>query len=70
MKDIKEFNRLVIIYFPNGKEQKYCTKNLGGDEYELAKTIEAEPGLVKVGLTEDGKTVVRGYSMPYYFELF
>jgi len=70
MKDIKEFNRLVIIYFPNGSEEKYCTTELGHEGYELAKTIEAEPGLVKVGLKEDGKTVVRGYSMPYYFELF
>jgi hypothetical protein len=75
MKDIKEFNRLVIIYSPLGKEHKYCTKDLGKEkngerEYELALTIEAEPGLVKVGLKEDGKTIVRGYSMPYYFELF
>lgn len=70
MKDIEEFNRLVIIYLPNGTEKKYCTKDLGGDEYKLAITIEAEPGLVKVGLKEDGKAVVRGYSMPYYFELF
>jgi len=70
MKDIKEFGRLVVLYFPNGKEEKYCTKDLGDKTYQLAITIEAEPGLVKVGLKEDGKTVVRGYSMPYYFELF
>lgn len=70
MKDIKEMNRLVIIYLPTGKEAKYCTKDLGGDEYKVVKTIEAEPGYVNIGLIEDGKPVARTYCMPYYFEMF
>lgn len=63
-------NRLVIIYMPTGKEQKYSTKDLGSDEYEVVKTIEAEPGYVKIGLIEDGKAIGRVYCMPYYFEMF
>lgn len=67
---MKYKNRLVIIYLPNGNEKKYCTKDLGGNEYEVVKTIEAEPGYVKIGLIEDGKAIARAYCMPYYFEMF
>lgn len=71
MKDIKDMNRLVIIYLPNGNERKYCTKDLGSDEYALAKTIECEPSEVKIALKQDENIVVRGYvGMPYRLEMF
>jgi hypothetical protein len=67
---MKDKNRLVIIYSPTGKEHKYSTVDLGGDEYEVVETIEAEPGYVNIGLIEDGKAIARTYCMPYYFEIF
>lgn len=67
---MKEKNKLVIIYLPNGKEAKYCTKDLGSD-YDVAQTIECDPGEVKIGLKEDGKVIGRAYvGMPYYLEIF
>ncbi len=71
---MKEKHRLVIIYRPNGTESKYCTKDInpgGGNEYQLAETIVAEPGMVKIALKEDGKVIGRSYvGMPYFFEMF
>lgn len=68
---MKDKNKLVIIYLPNGNEQKYCTKKLGGDEYEVVETIECDPGEVKIGLKQDGKVEARAYvGMPYYLEMF
>lgn len=71
MKDFKDVSKLVIIYLPNGKEAKYCTKDLGGNEYTLAKTIECDPAEVKIALKEDKNVVVHGYvGMPYHLQMF
>lgn len=70
MKDIKDMNRLVIIYTPYGKEEKYSTTDVGDETFKVVKTIECEPGLVKIGLIEDGEIIGRVYCMPYFFEMF
>ena len=63
--------RTVIIYSPLGVEHKYTTsKEMAGDEYKFAESIEAEPGYVNVVVIEDGKAVGRAYCMPYYFEMW
>lgn len=67
---MKKENRLAIIYLPNGKERKYCTKDLGSD-YDVALKIEGEPSMINIVVEEDGKTVARSYvGIPYYFEIF
>lgn len=68
---MKDKNKLIVIYLPNGNERKYCTKDLSTDEYEVVETIECDPGEVKIGLKENDKVVGRAYvGMPYYLEMF
>lgn len=68
---MKNKNRIVIIYLPNGKTAQYCTKDLKDNNYTKAETIECDPGIVNIALKEDGKIVGHNYTgMPYYLEMF
>lgn len=67
---MKNKNKLVIIYLPNGNEIKYCTKDIG-TEYTLAEEIICDPGEVKIVVKQDNK--LEGYSyvgMPYFLNMF
>lgn len=68
-KETKE-SKLIIIYLPNGKEVKYCTKELKSD-YDLAQSIEPIDNGVSIQVLEDKNTLIHTYvGIPYYLQIF